>query len=240
MCSHAIDQAIGAGRNRFRFGPGPQGGIRSQNTAVMMLLTFAYDLRDYQFVGVPGWVRSDRYDISFTPDKPEGAPAPGMSRQQLEGMFNRNRQRMQAVLRDRFNLVLRAETREQPIYALAVARNGPKLTPTTDPNAMHLSMSRGKITATAVDLKMVADSLAGLTGRFVANETGLSGSYDFTLEWTPDAFPQAKQPGEPVEINEAGPSMFTALTEQLGLKLESKKGPVPVFVIERITKPTEN
>jgi uncharacterized protein (TIGR03435 family) len=228
------------GETASRFGPGPQGGIRSQNTAVMMMLTFAYDVRDYQFVGVPGWVRSDRYDISFTPDKPEGAPGPGMSRQQLEGMFNRNRQRMQAVLRDRFNLVLRAETRELPIYALTVARNGPKLTPTTDPKAMHLSMSRGKITAAAVDLKMLADSLAGLAGRFVANETGLSGSYDFTLEWTPDAPPQPKQPGDPVEANETGPSIFTALTEQLGLKLESKKGPVPVFVIEKITKPTEN
>jgi uncharacterized protein (TIGR03435 family) len=228
------------GETGSRFGPGPQGGMRSQNTAVMMLLTFAYDVRDYQFVGVPGWVRSDRYDISFTPDKPEGAPAPGMSRQQLEGMFNRNRQRMQALLRDRFNLVLRAETRELPIYALSVAKNGPKLTPAADPKAMHLSVSRGKISATAVDLKMLADNLAGLTGRFVANETGVGGSYDFTLEWTPDAPPQPKQPGEPVEANEAGPSIFTALTEQLGLKLESKKGPVPVYVIERVSKPTEN
>ena len=223
-----------------RFGPGPQGGIRSQNTPVMMLLTFAYDVRDYQFIGVPGWVRAERYDISFTPDKPEGAPGPGMSRQQLEGMFNRNRQRMQAVLRDRFNLVLRAETHELPIYALSIARNGMKLNPAADPKAMHLSMSRGKITATAVDLKMLADSLSGLVGRFVANQTGLDASYDFTLEWTPDSPGPPKQPGEPMEANESGPSLFTALTEQLGLRLESKKGPVPVYVIERIEKPSAN
>jgi uncharacterized protein (TIGR03435 family) len=228
------------GETASRFGPGPQGGIRSQNTAVMMLLTFAYDVRDYQFIGVPGWVRSERYDINFTPDRPEGAPGPGMSRQQLEGMFKRNRQRMQAVLRDRFNLVLRAESHELPIYALSIARNGPKLTPAADPKAMHLSMSRGKITATAVDLKMLADSLSGMVGRFVANQTGLDAPYDFTLEWTPDSPAQPKQPGEPVEVNEPGPSIFTALTEQLGLKLESKKGSVPVFVIEKITKPTEN
>jgi uncharacterized protein (TIGR03435 family) len=105
---------------------------------------------------------------------------------------------------------------------------------------MHLSMSRGKITATAVDLKMLADSLSGMVGRFVANQTGLDAPYDFTLEWTPDSPAQPKQPGEPVEVNELGPSIFTALTEQLGLKLESKKGPVPVFVIEKIIKPTEN
>jgi uncharacterized protein (TIGR03435 family) len=224
-----------------RFGPGPQGGMRAQNITVAQLLTFAYDVREYQFVSVPGWVTSDRFDVSFTPDRPEAAPSPGMSRRQLEGAFNRNRQRMQAVLRDRFNLLLRAETRELPIYALTTARNGPKLTPTADPQAMHLSVTRGKVTATAVDLTMLANNLSGLLGRYVANQTGLDGAYDFAIEWTPDSPAQPKQPGMPVEAAaDTGPSIFTALTEQLGLKLESKKGLVPVYVVERISKPTEN
>jgi uncharacterized protein (TIGR03435 family) len=228
------------GEQGSRTGPGPQGGIRMQNVTAMNMLTFAYDVRTYQFAGAPGWLQSDRFDVSFTPDKAEIAPAPGMGRPQLEGWMNRNRQRLQAVLRDRFGLVLRAETHELPVYALVVAKNGPKLTPAADPKAMNMTANRGKMEGKAVYLKTLTDSLSGLLGRHVTNETGLDGPYDFKLEWTPDAPVQPPQPGEPAELADAGTSIFTALTEQLGLKLESKKGPVPVFVIERITKPTEN
>jgi len=99
---------------------------------------------------------------------------------------------------------------------------------------------RGQITATATDLTMFAHNVAALLGRYVANETGLTASYDLKLEWTPDAPVQPPQPGEPVAATDAGTSIFTALTEQLGLRLESKKGPVPVYVVEKIEKPTAN
>jgi len=228
------------GSTDSRIGPGPQGGIRTQGTTAMTLLTVAYDLRSYQIVGAPGWVQSERYDVSFTPDKPEVTPNPSMPRQQAEATFNRQRQRLQAVLRDRFNLVLRAETRDLPMYALVVAKNGPKLTPAADPKAMRMMTGRGQISATATDLTMFAHNLAALLGRYVANETGLTAPYDLKLEWTPDAPVQPPQPGEPAAAAEAGTSIFTALTEQLGLRLESKKGPVPVYVIERIEKPGAN
>ncbi|HTP33703.1 MAG TPA: M56 family metallopeptidase [Candidatus Acidoferrales bacterium] len=228
------------GSTDSRIGPGPQGGIRTQGTTAMTLLTVAYDLRSYQIVAAPGWVQSERYDVSFTPDKPEVAFNPSMTRQQAEATFNRQRQRLQAVLRDRFNLLLRAETRELPMYALVVAKNGPRLTPAADPKAMRMMTGRGQITATATDLTMFAHNLAALLGRYVANETGLTAPYDLKLEWTPDAPVQSPQPGEPAAATEAGTSIFTALTEQLGLRLESKKGPVPVYVIERIEKPSAN
>jgi len=212
----------------------------------MQLLTFAYDVREYQFAGIPGWVRSDRFDVSFTPDKAEFAPAPGMSRDQLEGLFNRHRQRRQAVLRDRLGLVMHIETKELPVYALTVAKSGHKLSPPANSGqGPHTSVNRSQITGTSAYLKMLTDALSNLLGRPVTNETGLDGPYDFKLQWTVDSSVQLEgklpRPNEPAHAEDVGgTSIFTALQEQLGLKLESKKGPVPVFVIEKLEKPTEN
>jgi uncharacterized protein (TIGR03435 family) len=217
--------------------PGPQGGLRIQGLPAIQLITFAYDIHSYQLTGAPGWTQSDRFDVDFTPDKPEAAPGPGTSRVQGEGWFNRNRQRLQAVLRDRFGLVLRAETHELPLYALTVAKGGPKLTPSPNPAAgPRMQLSRGEVTGVGVYMNMFVTDLAGLLGRYVRNESGLDGPYDFKLEWTPDL--QTEDAPDATRTN--GPSIFTALTEQLGLRLESKKGPVPVFVVEKIEKPTEN
>jgi bla regulator protein blaR1 len=229
-----------------RLGPGPQGGLTSQNVTVMQLMTFAYDARPNQFVNFPGWIQSERFDVSFTPDKPEPGVVPGPgSFPRLQTVFNRHRQRMQAVLRDRFGLVLRAETRELPMYALVVAKGGHKLSAPAEPGkGPNFSMTRGQMTAVAAYMKMLSDSLSSLLGRYVANETGLDGPYDFTLKWTPDsAQPSGKMaiPDEPVPADsDAATSIFTALSEQLGLRLDAKKGPVPVFVVEKVERPGEN
>jgi uncharacterized protein (TIGR03435 family) len=231
------------GQTNSRIGPGPQGGIRTQNSTTMTLLTFAYDVRDYQFVNAPAWVTSERFDVSFTPDKPESAPSPQMPRDQMEGVFRRHQQRMQAVLRDRFGLVLRAETREMPIYALSIAKNGHKLRPPKDPGAPpHMSTSPDEVNGTSVDLRFLTNSLASLLGRYVRDETGLTGSFDFNMKWTPDTSQRLGAPrSDEVNADEQGRgSIFVALQEQLGLKLEAKRGPVPVFVVEKIDRPTEN
>jgi bla regulator protein blaR1 len=220
------------GNPNSSLGPGPQGGVRVQNNTVMQLMTFAYDVRDYQFSGAPGWVKSDRFDLTMTPDKPEITPNPGMARAQVEGVFNRHRQRMQAVLRDRLGLVLRAETKALPVYALTVAKGGHKLAPPTE-RGFGMRTGRDRIAASGASIKQLTDSLSSLLGRPVINETGLEGPFDFNLQWTPDA--QLATPGE-----NAGASIFAAIQEQLGLKLESKKGPVSVFVVEKIEKPSEN
>ncbi|HEX3878250.1 MAG TPA: M56 family metallopeptidase [Bryobacteraceae bacterium] len=222
-----------------RIGPGPQGGMRTQNTTTMMLLTFAYGVRDYQISGAPGWVSSDHFDITFTPDKPEATPKQGIPLKELDAFMSRNRQRTQAVLRDRFGLILRAETHELPIYALTVAKGGPKLTPQEDPKrGPSLQGSKTRITGVGATIAILAGHLSVVLGRPVKDETGLDGRYDFKLEWTPDS-PEEPSPEAPITA-EAGPSIFTAITEQLGLRLESKKGPVPVYVIEKIDKPSEN
>jgi uncharacterized protein (TIGR03435 family) len=256
-----------------RIGPGPQGGMRTENTAVMQLLTFAYDLREYQFESIPGWVKSERYDVQFTPDKPEVRLGPGMARDQMEGVFKRQRQRMQAILRDRFGLVLRAELRELPIYAMTIAKGGHKLKPSeqsANPGP-NLRMSPSQLSARGAYMNMLTHSLSSLLGRTVTNETGLDGPFDVELHWARDSSiqlpgpgpgpggpgPGGPGPGGPggpglsvgtgpggappdAASDTGGPNIFTALTEQLGLKLESKKGPVQVYVIEKIEKPSEN
>jgi uncharacterized protein (TIGR03435 family) len=222
-----------------RIGPGPMGGVRAQNVTVLNLLVQAYDVRSYQFTGAPAWVQSDRFDINFTPDKPEAPITKETSNQQLDAQIGRNRQRLQAVLRDRFGLVLRAETKEMPIYALTIAKTGFKLTPNQDPQARtSIRTSPKEITATAAPLAFLCRNLAGVLGRFVRDETGLEGRFDLTLKWTANLTPQPPQSDQ--SVDEAGGSIFTALQEQLGLKLASKRGPVPVFAIEKIERPTEN
>jgi uncharacterized protein (TIGR03435 family) len=213
--------------------PGPQGGLTGQNVTALFLITFAYNARDYQFVNLPSWISSEHYDLSYTPDKPEAGPSPKMTNQEMEAQFHRQQQRMQAVLRDRFGLVLKAETREMPVYALTVAKGGPKLQPPKDPKApTHMSTSINQVTGVSVPLNMLTTSLSALLGRFVRDETGLSGQYDFELKWTPDS--------QPVNPDDPGASIFTAIQEQLGLKLEARRGPVPVFVVEKIQKPEAN
>lgn len=233
------------GQVNTRIGPGPQGGIKTQNASTLQLLTFAYDVREFQFGDVPEWVKSARYDVMFTPDKPEPTAGPGMPRNEMEGLFNRQRHRMRAVLRDRFGLVLRAETRELPMYALTVGKGGHKLAPpAVGSRGPHMMMNRGQLSGASATMNMLTSALSSLLGRHVTDETGLDGAFDFKLQWTPDGAIQLPGPPpgvtEPPATTDPGVSVFTAVTEQLGLKLESKKGPVPVFVIEKIDKPSDN
>lgn len=230
------------GEVNSRIGPGPQGGLRTENTNVMQLLEFAYNVQDYQFAGAPGWVNSARFDVTMTPDKPEITLGPGVSHQQAQALFGRHQQRMQAVLRDRFGLVLRAENKDLPIYTLTIAKGGHKLkTPASEGAGPHLRVSRQEMSATSVHLSMLEPSLSSLLGRPVRNETGLDGPFDFHLEWSADVPASPASDIDPAPAPAAGGvSIFTAITDQLGLKLEPRKGPVPVYVIEKIEKPTEN
>jgi bla regulator protein BlaR1 len=215
-----------------RIMPGPQGGLRTENVHALGLIGFAYDLREFQMTGGPGWIRTDHWDIAATPDMPEDAPGPNMPRDKMESMFNRQRQRMQALLMERFGLVLRVETKEMPIYALTLAKGGHKLTPNPEgKGGPNIRTGRNQFTAIGADMGMVIRGLSNIVGRTVVDETGLKGIFDMKMEWTPDN--QAAD-------GTAGPSVFAAIQEQMGLKLESKKGPAPVFVIEKIEKPTEN
>jgi bla regulator protein blaR1 len=227
------------GQEGSRIGPGAGGGVRTQNTTAMQLLTFAYKVHDYQIAGAPGWVTSERFDVNLTPEKTEAPPRPGDAPKQIEAFIGRNQQRMQAVLRDRFGLVLRAETHELPIYALVPAKGGLKLTPSVDTaHGPSLQGGPGHLTGIGATLRLLANQLSGVLGRPVIDQTGSENQYDFKLEYTPEVL--VEHPAEPTPPPADTPDIFTALTEQLGLRLEPRKGPVPVYVIEKIEKPAEN
>ncbi|NDJ12575.1 MAG: TIGR03435 family protein [Acidobacteriia bacterium] len=160
-----------------RLGPGPQGGMRTTNTSLMALIEFVYNVREYQVIEAPGWIKTEAFDVSFTPDKPDAMPAPGSKVGEVETYIARNRLRMKAVLRDRFGLVLREETRQLPVYGLVVAKGGHKLkTPDeakTGPS-MSTNPERGQMTGYGVNMGMFTRALAGYLQKPVVDETGFT------------------------------------------------------------------
>ena len=220
-------------------GTGPEGGLRITNYSVIRMLEYAYGVRDYQILGAPGWVSSATYDIVFTPEKAETPLGPNPALSTAKAMQSRNKQRLQAVLRDRFGLVLRAETHELPVYLLTQAKSGAKLTvhPEGEPRHGFRMNDSGyrHFEAFGIPMKTLADTLSGILGRPVNDGSGLTGEYDFKLEWAPDPGTSPEHPDD-----KAGPSIFTALVDQLGLRVTSAKGPVQVYVIEKVEHPSEN
>jgi uncharacterized protein (TIGR03435 family) len=140
---------------------------------------------------------------------------------------------IQNLLADRFSLKFHRENREQPVYALVLAKGGARLKANSDGGvgATNTSVRPGKsrMDGTAVSMELLAGYIGNRLGQIVVDKTGLSGGYDFTLEWSPD---QA--------ADSSAPSLVTALREQLGLRLEWQKSPVEVLVIDTLEKPSEN
>jgi uncharacterized protein (TIGR03435 family) len=214
----------------------PGGRFTAKGVTLRELISEAYDLRDHQISGGPGWMGSARFDIDARPSSAvEIALGPAG--------FSQIRPMIQSLLEERFRLAVHRETKQEPVYELVVARGGPKLKEVPDSaNASQsgLHTERQKIVGTAARAPMLARVLAGRLGRSVIDKTGLTGKYDFTLEYTPDPGPLAGEQDAPPPPDSSGPSLFTALQDQLGLKLESAKGPVEVLVIDHAEKPDAN
>jgi bla regulator protein blaR1 len=231
----------------IRFMPG--GGLSLTNIPLRNMITFAYDVRDFQVSGGPGWMGTERFDVMARPDR---AAVDGqvdvdkMNDAQRKTMRDQITERLRALLADRFQLAVHKETKDQPIYALVVSKNGPKLQETKETaNQQSMMANRGRTEAHAVPVELLAQLLSSITGRPVVDKTGLTAKYDFVLEWTPDAGADARAQGFGDGVNTpapapGGPTIFTALQEQLGLKLEAQKGPVQNIVIDRAEKPSEN
>lgn len=290
----SVKKNAGGFGGQIRIAPG---NISVNGMPVRILIRQAYgQLQDFQLVGGPDWINSDRFDIEA---KPEGGGP--MSPQVLQSVFRQ-------ILEDRFSLKVHKETRELPIYALMVARSdgrlGPNLKPSSeecstrmaargrgpspdgrggpapdarggfvvgrggpppdgrggpgraggppgppDFNAPPVCGQRGggfgRMRAGGTTLADFAAMISGTAQRVVIDKTGLTGYYDIALTYTPsgDQLPQgAPPPGAPAPppIDPDGPSFFTAIQEQLGLKLDNQRGPVEVVVIDSIQQPTEN
>lgn len=208
------------------------GGIGGTNLNIRTLIILAYHIQDFQLSGGPPWIRTDRFDIAAKP--PAGSPK------------SVTWPMLQTLLADRCKLLVHRESRELPIYSLVVAKGGSKLQPLTRQPSQADGSARnspGTLTATGMTMEDLALSLSGMVRREVTDHTGLTGRFDFKLEYTPDYALSSDDTGKPApdapQIPDR-PPLLMALEQQLGLKLEPGKAPVEVIVIDSIEKPTAN
>jgi uncharacterized protein (TIGR03435 family) len=239
---------------------GSPDGFTATNIPFKSIIANAYGLKEDLVSGAPGWVDADRYDVTA---KVSGDDVPTFKKLTSD---QRNAM-LQPLLADRLKLKVHYETRELPIYELVLAKSGFKLheaTPgDTYPNGLKgpdgtahpgmMMMQPGKITAQAIPIANLINILSRQLQRTIIDKTGLTGKYDITLQWSPEEGqgslfgvppPQPPPPGPSSDAStpaaSSAPSIFTAIEEQLGLKLNSTKGPVKTLVIDHIEPPTEN
>jgi uncharacterized protein (TIGR03435 family) len=232
----------GEGRSSFR---GTLSGISVTNQTLLDIIRNVWNVNRLQIVGGPSWAGDDRFDI-------EARASGKAGRDELVAM-------MQSMLADRFKLTLHPETRPIPVYALVVARSdgrlGPALrqslakcdirnppapgTPPPQPPppldgvelpACGTNTGRGLLRAAGIELEAFTRNMAGAAGRIIVDKTGLTGTFDMVLRFNPDAN----------DTSSDLPSLFAAVQEQLGLKLDAQTAPADVLVIDRVEKPTEN
>jgi uncharacterized protein (TIGR03435 family) len=230
----------------------PGGSARSNpdgdvmvNQSLEGMIGPAYGVEPDQVYGLPAWVKTNRYDMQFKVAA-EDIPAYGK-------LHGRESMRMlQAVLEDRLKLKAHLGSKEVPMYNLVIAKDGPKLHQAKDGDtyadgikmpdgtpvgSSWATMGRGMFRGQQVTVGSLVNSLKSATGRQVVDKTGLTGKYDISLRWMPDEGPPPMLNGEP---DTSLPSIYTVLEDQLGLKLESTKGPIKTLVIDHIELPSEN
>ncbi len=225
------------GTRFFSMDDGP-GRLNATGATLGDLLMQAYHLESFQIAGGADWVNSARYDITATTN---GAAVTQDQRRQM----------IRSFLSDRFKLVLHRETKELPIYALTIAKGGLKLKPAergecpdqptmTNPCGGFRISHRSLMTGNKVTVAQLAEDLSFMLDRLVVDKTEVKGLFDMRLEWTPDAnLGKSSSDTEP-PAGVDGPSIFTAIQEQLGLRLESRRGPVERLVLDHAEKPSAN
>jgi uncharacterized protein (TIGR03435 family) len=214
------------------------GHFMSRNTNVNDLISIAYGLHAKQIVGGPDWFGTDLYDIVGKPDA-EGIP----NETQIRTMLKK-------LLTERFKLTFHRDKKELSVYVISVAGGGSKITKSTsDPNALPSFGFRGLGNLIVKNMTMTDFATwmqSGVMDKPVVDQTELSGRYDFQLNWTPDEsqFAQFRGTGRvvppPTNDPNAPPSLYTAMQEQLGLKMGTAKFPDDVIVIDHVEKPSEN
>jgi uncharacterized protein (TIGR03435 family) len=180
------------------------------------LVEFAYHTHDFQISGGPAWSASVHYEIAAKMD-------PSATPDQVRSM-------LQSLLQERFHLGFHRATKNRSGYALVIDKNGPKFVERKNPG-LGLGMGRGHLTGLGASMEMLANELSSQLESPIVNQTGLNGIYNFTLTWTPDE----------LTSDAAGPSVFSALKEQMGLKLvQVKEVPVEELIIDHVERPSEN
>jgi uncharacterized protein (TIGR03435 family) len=227
-------------------------GYSATNISLKMLLQAAYGIREDLISGAPSWADSARYDIDAKVAGPDVDTLKKLSPEQRRSM-------LQPMLAERFKLVVHTETKQLPVYELVVAKGGSKLKEATPgdtyangikgPDGVGrggmMRVGPGQLTAQGVPMSSMVNMLSQQLHHTVIDKTGLTGKYDLELNWTPDQgsdpmFKGADSSQHDSAPDSSGPSIFTALQEQLGLKLQSTKGPVETLVIDHVEMPSEN
>jgi uncharacterized protein (TIGR03435 family) len=247
----------GAQQIMIMFRPGT---FTTKGTTVKLLITIAYGVKEFQVSGGPGWINTDRFDVD---GKMSDTEVEYLNKLPPDQQSTRMGLMVQGLLADRFQLKVSHATKDLPVYALVVAKNGPKLHEAkpgdTYPNGIKgldgvahpgiMRMGPGQINGQALQMRQLATMLSQILGRDILDQTGLKGQYDINLQWTPDVgegmmfgeHAGPKPPGDnPAPPESTGPSIYTALQEQLGLKLDSTKGPVEIIVVDHVEQPSEN
>ena len=237
----------------------PPDGYSASNINPRMLISTAYDIKEDQIIGGPSWITASSYDVEakVLADPATSHPLTKDQRNQM----------LRSLLADRFQLTTHTETKEGAIYQLTLAKGGSKLKESkpTDPSAPPAKIppgavlrggpdaggaprggmirmgGPGNLTGQGITAARLADLLSRQLRKPIVDKTGLTGNYDIALNWTPDTPMMSPGPeGSAPPADASGPSIFTALEEQLGLKLDSTKGPITTLVIDHIEKPSEN
>jgi len=209
----------------YRFRIEPDGALAAESITLRRLMMTAWNVQDFRIVGGPDWVSSRRWDVQA---KPERAAA----------SIDEIHQMLRTMLEDRFQLRARPESRNSPLYELVVDGKGSKVPRPKDREAQPtVQGAAGFLHLTRATSATFASQLSYSLARPVIDRTSLSGEFDFAVHWTPQ--PEDRQPGEPAAPAD-GPDIFTAIPEQLGLRLIPGRGPVEVIVIDRAELPTAN
>ena len=218
--------------NRQNRGPmhwSPGGRFTATGAKLKELIQLAYEVEDFQISGGPDWTESESYDIVAVPDRE--VPLNPANAATMYTM-------LQLLLEDRFQLKLHRELREMQVYALVAGRNAPKLQESKIADGQNWELAKspaGKLMAINTPMSILAKFLSRELNRIVIDRTELKGYFDFTLAWTSAALTSTSVAGA-----DRGPSIFTAVQDHLGLRLESTRGPVQVLIIDHIEKPTAN
>jgi uncharacterized protein (TIGR03435 family) len=219
-------------RRQFSIGNGTE--VSAVGATVNDLIVFVYGVHVGQISGAPGWLESDKFDIV---GKPEGGGRPNPT--QFKTM-------LQKLLADRFQLAFHRDKKQLTVYALTVGKNGPRLTKSQAANPIpNLHYRPGNLPASNATMEEFAGVMQAHLDRPVVDQTGLKGRFDFQLQWTPDETQSDSvralgAPPAPPDGVGTQPDLFTAIQQQLGLKLEATKAESDVLVVDKVAKPSAN
>jgi uncharacterized protein (TIGR03435 family) len=231
-----------SGSRNISMGSTPD-GLHATNIPAQLILkqAFAFALNDNEIIGAPAWAQTTRFDIDAKVSAADVDAFKHLTNDQLRPMVVQ-------ILTSRFQFAYHTETRTLPEYALVLAKGGSKLQPFQPGNDANgqpkrsgrMQVHDSQVSAQGVPLDPLIHFLSDRVGRPIEDKTGLTGIYDFTLQLGDQGHDSPSTGPDPTSADSTGPSLFTALQEQLGLKLDAEKGPVQVLVIDHMEMPVAN